>query len=144
MMISSILGLLIIVTQDSQILGYKICHLNPMDKLNEAFLTFVFNLKSIHNVNNYVQIFARINRLDQLKKYYYQCEKAKILEKNSFLIAELNSSFEVVSTNPIAKVKLDSNEQQSELLIKLLTNWLDYSIEIWQKEVILLTFINFS
>ncbi len=35
-----------------------------------------------------------------------------------------------MSTNPIAKVKLDSNEQQSELLIKLLPNWLDYSIEI--------------
>jgi hypothetical protein len=41
-----------------------------------------------------------------------------------------------VATNPIAKVKLDeTNQQKSELLIKLLTNWLDYSIEIWQKEV---------
>ena len=112
---------------------------NKFETLIMSDIIDSFNLKSIHNVNNYVQIFARINRLDQLKKYYYQCEKAKILEKNSFLIAELNSSFEVVSTNPIAKVKLDSNEQQSELLIKLLTNWLDYSIEIWQKEVILLT-----
>jgi hypothetical protein len=111
---------------------------NKFETLIMSDIIDSFNLKSIHNVNNYVQIFARINRLDQLKKYYYQCEKAKILEKNSFLIAELNSSFEVVSTNPIAKVKLDSNEQQSELLIKLLTNWLDYSIEIWQKEVILL------
>jgi len=112
---------------------------NKFETLIMSDIIDSFNLKSIHNVNNYVQIFARINRLDQLKKYYYQCEKAKILEKNSFLIAELNSSFEVMSTNPIAKVKLDSNEQQNELLIKLLTNWLDYSIEIWQKEVILLT-----
>ena len=112
---------------------------NKFETLIMSDIIDSFNLKSIHNVNNYVQIFARINRLDQLKKYYYQCEKAKILEKNSFLIAELNSSFDVMSTNPIAKVKLDSNEQQSELLIKLLTNWLDYSIEIWQKEVILLT-----
>ena len=111
---------------------------NKFETLIMSDIIDSFNLKSIHNVNNYVQIFARINRLDQLKKYYYQCEKAKILEKNSFLIAELNSSFDVMSTNPIAKVKLDSNEQQSELLIKLLTNWLDYSIEIWQKEVILL------
>lgn len=117
---------------------------NKFETLIMSDIIDSFNLKSIHNVNNYVQIFVRINRLDQLKKYYYQCEKAKILEKNSFLIAELNSSFDVMSTNPIAKVKLDSNEQQSELLIKLLTNWLDYSIEIWQKEVILLTFINFS
>jgi hypothetical protein len=112
---------------------------NKFETLIMSDIIDSFNLKSIHNVNNYVQIFARINRLDQLKKYYYQCEKAKILEKNSFLIAELNSSFEVMSTNPIAKVKLDSNEQHNELLIKLLTNWLDYSIEIWQKEVILLT-----
>ncbi len=112
---------------------------NKFETLIMSDIIDSFNLKSIHNINNYVQIFARINRLDQLKKYYYQCEKAKILEKNSFLIAELNSSFEVMSTNPIAKVKLDSNEQQNELLIKLLTNWLDYSIEIWQKEVILLT-----
>jgi len=88
------------------------------------------------NVTNYVQIFGRINRLDELKKYYYQCEKAKILEKNALLTAELNSDFEQVATNPIAKVKLDeTNQQKSELLIKLLTNWLDYSIEIWQKEV---------
>ena len=56
---------------------------NKFETLIMSDIIDSFNLKSIHNVNNYVQIFARINRLDQLKKYYYQCEKAKILEKNS-------------------------------------------------------------
>jgi len=109
---------------------------NKFETLMMSDIIDSFNSKSYVNVTNYVQIFGRIKRLDELKKYYYQCEKAKILEKNALLTAELNSDFEQVATNPIAKVKLgETNQQKSELLIKLLTNWLDYSIEIWQKEV---------
>jgi hypothetical protein len=75
---------------------------NKFETLIMSDIIDSFNSKSYVNVTNYVQIFGRINRLDELKKYYYQCEKAKILEKNALLTAELNSDFEQVATNPIA------------------------------------------
>ena len=74
-----------------------------------------------------------MNRLDELKKYYYQCEKGRILEKHSLLIAEINSSLETVSANPIAKID-GSNTSTADLLMQLLKNWLEFSIEVWQKE----------
>ena len=79
-----------------------------------------------------------MNRLEDLKKYYYQCEKAKMLEKITLFVAEINSALETVSTNPIAKAsfKVDNpNSTPGDLLKQLLTNWLDYSIEVWQREV---------
>ena len=85
-----------------------------------------------------MQIFGRMNRLEELKKYYYQCEKVKILEKHSLLLAELNSSMDTNPTNPIAHVTPRTDNacsSTSEVLVELLKNWLDYSIEIWQKEV---------
>lgn len=79
-----------------------------------------------------------MNRLDELKKYYYQCGKVKILEKHSLLLAEINCLLETSPTNPTAHAtfKIESTcLSVSEALVELLKNWLDYSIEIWQKEV---------
>lgn len=79
-----------------------------------------------------------MNRLEDLKKYYYQCEKAKILEKISLFIAELNSTLETVPTNPVAtaSLKIDNpNSTPGDSLRQLINKWLDYSIEVWQNEV---------
>ena len=63
-----------------------------------------------------------MNRLDDSKKYYYQCEKAKIIDKYTDLLTSLN----IDNTNMI----------NGELLVILLKNWFDYLIEIWHNEVI--------
>lgn len=80
-----------------------------------------------------------MNRLDELKKYYYQCERVKILGKHSLMLAELNSSLDTINPiNPIAHVTPRNDNaclSAREALVELLKNWLDYSIEIWQKEV---------
>jgi hypothetical protein len=63
-----------------------------------------------------------MNRTSELKKYYYQCEKARILEKHGELLKTVNTT-------------ALSNESCRESVKIYLTTWLDFLIECWHKEV---------
>lgn len=82
-----------------------------------------------------------MNRLDELKKYYYQCEKIKILEINKQLVADVNLSFEKRTDNSEQAVTFSIEPTGTQLigdsLMTLLKNWLDYAIKIWHDEVTL-------
>ena len=78
-----------------------------------------------------MQIFGQMNRLEELKKYYYQCEKGKILEKNAYLVSE---AFGKNKADAIV-FSVDESGTASETLTRLHKNWLDYCIEVWQNEV---------
>lgn len=67
-----------------------------------------------------------MNRLNESKKYYYQCEKVKILEKLDLLLNELS-----LNDSSIHKC-----ENIGESIQNLLKNWFDYLIEVWHNEVI--------
>jgi hypothetical protein len=66
-----------------------------------------------------------MNRLNESKKYYYQCEKVKILEKMNNLLNDLS-----LNDNSINKV-----ENIGDVIQSLLKNWFDYLIEVWHNEV---------
>jgi hypothetical protein len=78
-----------------------------------------------------------MNRLNELKKYYYQCEKAKMFEKISEQTKETNST--ISASNSVVFSVNESTSNYScligDALKNLLKNWLDYSIETWQNEV---------
>ena len=74
-----------------------------------------------------------MNRIDELKMYYYQCEKLKILERNAALISELNNMFDKQTVNFSLEPK--SLNENADSLKELLNKWLDYSVEIWHSEV---------
>lgn len=83
-----------------------------------------FNLKSVELSKSYVKIFGQMNRLNELKKYYYQCEKVKLLEKQTQLINETNLSLQPIN------LAVDS-------ITDLVKNWFDYLIEVWHTEVLI-------
>lgn len=58
---------------------------NKFETLMSPDIIVAFNSKSIDSSKNFVSIFDRMNRLNELKKYYYQCEKAKLLDKYNTL-----------------------------------------------------------
>ena len=75
-----------------------------------------------------------MNRLNELKKYYYQCEKAKILEKHSAISSGLN---EKLSRSGTVTFTLDERVEQDPIdeLRQMLKSWLDYSLEVYHSEV---------
>jgi hypothetical protein len=66
-----------------------------------------------------------MNRLNESKKYYYQCEKVKILEKMSYFLNEF-------SLNDSSIHKVENIGQVIQILLK---NWFDYLTEVWHNEV---------
>jgi hypothetical protein len=56
-------------------------------------------------------MFENIERLPELKKYYYQCQKGKVLDK-------------------LAQILVDNDD-----IKRLLKSWLDYVVDIWHNEV---------
>jgi hypothetical protein len=101
---------------------------NRFETLMSADIIASFNAKSIQLGRNYVLVFDKMNRLEELKKYYYQCERAKLLEK----LTELHS-------NTITAIKSSSSsfnyEKNGEAIKSFLKNTLDFLIEIWHNEV---------
>ena len=106
---------------------------NKFETLMSAEIIAAFNSKSIETAKSYVQIFGQMNRIDELKMYYYQCEKLKILERNAALISELNNMFDKQTVNFSLEPK--SLNENADSLKELLNKWLDYSVEIWHSEV---------
>ncbi len=129
---------LILLMQDEDSLDY-VNRISLLEDFKNKFETKMssdiiasFNSKSIELSKNYVQIFEKINRLDELKKYYYQCERVKLLEKLSQIHNETLSSIKSSGNN---------NASQNGELIKLfLKSCLDYLNEIWHSEVIFFYF----
>lgn len=87
-----------------------------------------------------MEIFGEMRRLDELKKYYYQCEKIKILELNKQLVAEVNAVLDK-NTNPSGDQPqvtfgLETVGQNAigDSLKSLLRNWYDHAIKIWHDE----------
>ena len=66
-----------------------------------------------------------MNRLNELKKYYYQCEKAKLVDNFGKLVSELVSAESLPNDTSL-------NGEQIEQLLK---NFLDQLIEVWHSEV---------
>lgn len=109
---------------------------NKFETFMSADIISSFNSKSIELSKNYVQIFGQMSRLDELKKYYYQCEKAKLLEKLSELVNDLNSNKS--NTSSVVFSVDDSNgilNARGSSLKMFLTNWLDCLIETWHNEI---------
>lgn len=110
---------------------------NKFETMISIDLVSCFNSKSLSLSKNYVQIFSQINRLDNLKKYYYQCEVAR----NSTKIAELEANHS--NTFRETKVVFDVEEENFKDFIEkcanlknLLSSWLDYLVTTWHNEVI--------
>ncbi len=84
-------------------------------------------------------IFGQMNRLDELKKYYYQCEKMKILEVNKQLIAEVSAVFDKNSKHPeksvVFSLEVTGAQLVGDSLKDLLKKWLDNATRIWHDEV---------
>lgn len=80
-----------------------------------------------------------MNRLNELKKYYHQCEKAKHIEKLAELTQETNSVIQSSISNVVAANSEVAASNYSVLVGDLLKNflksWLDHAIETWQNEV---------
>ena len=72
-----------------------------------------------------MQVFGQMNRLNELKKYYFQCEKGKIVESYNKIVNE------IVNSNSLPN-ELSLNGEFIELLLK---NFFDQFIEIWHNEV---------
>lgn len=66
-----------------------------------------------------------MNRLNETKKYYYQCEKVKILDKLNQLLNELS----------LNDSSVDSQNNVGQVIQTLLKSWFDYLIEVWHNEV---------
>jgi hypothetical protein len=66
-----------------------------------------------------------MNRLNELKKYYYQCEKVKVVDAYNKILNEL------VSLNSLP----NETSMDGELIDQLLKSFLDYLIEVWHNEV---------
>ena len=66
-----------------------------------------------------------MNRLNELKKYYYQCEKVKVVDSFTKILNE------IVTTHSLA----NEANLNGELIEELLKNFLDHLIEIWHNEV---------
>jgi hypothetical protein len=73
---------------------------------------FFLLVKKKDLTRTYVNIFESMERLSELKKYYYQCQKAKVLDRLNQILATTNEDIK-----------------------KLCKSWLDYLIEIWHNEV---------
>ncbi|CAF0719641.1 unnamed protein product [Brachionus calyciflorus] len=109
---------------------------NKFETLMSADIIGCFNSKSIDLSKNYVQIFGQMNRLDDLKKYYYQCEKAKALEKLNDLMTDVKDLFD--SNKVVFDVGDDNLSEyinKCDRLNSLLSNWLDYLIQTWHNEI---------
>lgn len=109
---------------------------NKFEAMMSTEIVSCFNSKSISLSKNFVQIFTQINRLDNLKKYYYQSEVAR----NSAKIVELETNF----GNVFRESKIDFNLEEintnefiekSDYLKNLLSGWLDYLVTKWHNEV---------
>ncbi len=82
-------------------------------------------LNQIETSKNFVQVFGQINRLNELKKYYYQCEKVRVVDAYTKIVNE------IVSANSLTN-ETNLNGEQIEELLK---SFLDQLIEIWHNEV---------
>ena len=72
-----------------------------------------------------------MNRLDELKKYYYQCEKIKIFELNKQLVGEVNKKFETNQESAVT-FSIDSAAGTNEIgdsLKSFLKNWLNIVLQ---------------
>lgn len=78
-----------------------------------------------------------MNRLDELKKYYYQCEKIKIFELNKQLVSEVNKKFETSQDGAGVTFSLNSDGTNEivDSLKNFLKHWLEYCITVWHDEV---------
>lgn len=88
----------------------------------------------------YVDIFGKMNRLNELKKYYHQCEKAKHIEKLGELNKETNSLISsslstVASSGTTAEASSNYATLVGDLIKNFLKSWLDHALESWQSEV---------
>ena len=104
---------------------------NKFETLMSPDIISCFNSKSIESSKNYFQIFGQMNRVDELKKYYYQCEKIKILDKYSKLVGEANIPDAFLNDANTSGV-INVNGDHVEILLK---SWLDYLNEVWHNEV---------
>lgn len=66
-----------------------------------------------------------MNRLNELKKYYYQCEKVKVVDSYTKILNE------IVSLNSLS----NETSLNGELIDELLKSFLDHLIEVWHNEV---------
>lgn len=84
-----------------------------------------------------MEIFDKINRLNELNKYYYQCEKVKILEKISELYCEINEKIDSLSTTGQLSDKKKQIDVQffGDSLIDFQKRLFDYLLETWHTEV---------
>ena len=73
-----------------------------------------------------------MNRLNDSKKYYYQCEKSKILDKYSELMGTTTTSASTTS-DPAASL-VSVQQMDGAALQSFLKNWFDHLIEVWQRE----------
>ena len=101
---------------------------NKFEAIMSADIISSFNSKSTELSRNYVQIFERVSRLDDLKKYYYQCERVRLLERLSALHVETIGA--VRSANSVANCGLNG-----DVIKTFVKNCLDFLIEIWHNEV---------
>jgi hypothetical protein len=103
---------------------------NKFEMRMSADIIASFNSKSIELSRNYVLIFDKINRLEELKKYYHQCERVKLLEK----LSETHGQ-------AIQAIKSSSSSlnygQNGEAIKAFLKNCLDFLMEIWHNEVLI-------
>ncbi|RNA00345.1 conserved oligomeric Golgi complex subunit 7-like, partial [Brachionus plicatilis] len=109
---------------------------NRFETMISTDLVSCFNSKSITLSKNYVQIFSQINRLDNLKKYYYQCEVARNSAKIAELEANIGNSFK--GSKVVFDVEeFDSNDfvEKSDNLKIFLSSWLDYLVTTWHNEI---------
>ena len=99
------------------------------------------DLLSIDQCKIYVDIFGKMDRLNELKKYYHQCEKAKHIEKLGELNKDTNSLISS-SLSTVVAAGVASNEANAnystlvgDLIKNFLKTWLDHALESWQSEV---------
>ncbi len=88
-----------------------------------SFINCFLNL--IETSKNFVQVFGQINRLNELKKYYYQCEKVRVVDAYTKIVNEIASANSLTNETNL-------NGEQIEELLK---SFLDQLIEIWHNEV---------
>jgi hypothetical protein len=87
---------------------------NKFETQMSADVVKAFTNKSLEVSRNYSIIFDRIERTNEFKKYYFQCEKQKILNKLDDLTRAIND-----------------NTSDKEFI----KNWYDYLVDLWKNEL---------
>jgi conserved oligomeric Golgi complex subunit 7 len=91
---------------------------NKFESFISSDICLAFKNKNFEKSKKFVQIFGQMDRLDEVKKYYYQCEKAKIME-------QYNNNKQTIQP---------TDNKQDEFKQKLI-KWLDQSVQVWRNEV---------